>query len=171
VFLVGTMPLQISFRRNAHDTIYLLGTVQIVKQRLEKERDLEGIDLGNIVSGGRRSRTGNTASINYKCVCHLQDPTLRWHVHQRLWRGQSYMLKRGALALLCDVCSSVDRLHDLRDRAMGGEDSEEDGEDERDKPAADSSSSSSGADRSEGDVSDGGANSNGVSAVFSRVRH
>ena len=55
---------------------------------------------------------------------------------------------------------------------MGGEDSEEDGEDERDKPkpAADSSSSSGGADRSEGDVSDGGANSNGVSAVLSRVQ-
>ena len=46
--------------------------MQIVKKRLEKERDLEGIDLENIVSGGRRSRTNNTASVSYKCACSLR---------------------------------------------------------------------------------------------------
>ena len=60
--------------------------VQIVKQRLEKERDLEGIDLGNIMSGGRRSRAGNTATVNYKWVCRLQDPTLRRHLHACMCR-------------------------------------------------------------------------------------
>ena len=64
VSVMGAMRLQMS-RRRFH-THVLFGTVQIVKQRLEKERDLEGIDMGNIVSGGRRSRTGNTASVNYK---------------------------------------------------------------------------------------------------------
>ena len=62
---------------------------------------------------------------------------------------------------MCDF----NHLHHLRDRAMGGEDSDEDGEDERGKPkpAAESSSGS------EGDVSDGGANSDGVSTVLSKI--
>ena len=39
---------------------------QIVKRRLEKERDLEGIDMGNVISGARRSRTANAAPVNYR---------------------------------------------------------------------------------------------------------
>jgi hypothetical protein len=42
---------------------------QVVKRRLEKERDLEGIDMGNVISGARRSRTANAAPVNYRCDC------------------------------------------------------------------------------------------------------
>jgi len=97
VFVMCTMPRQMS---SAHSYKCAVRPVQVVKQRLEKERDLEGIDMGNIVSGGRRSRTGNTATINYKWVCHLRDPTLRQHVHQRVWRGQCTMLDRRPCPLM-----------------------------------------------------------------------
>ena len=40
---------------------------QAVKEQLQKEKDLEGIDLSNIVTGGRRSRAAAAAPRNYRC--------------------------------------------------------------------------------------------------------
>lgn len=42
--------------------------VQAVKEQIQKEKDLEGIDLSNIVSGGRRSRAAAVAPrVSYRC--------------------------------------------------------------------------------------------------------
>ena len=46
---------------------YQLLLLQGVKARLEKERDLDGIESANIVQGGRRSRTATTKGVAYKC--------------------------------------------------------------------------------------------------------
>lgn len=42
---------------------------QAVKRSLDREMDLEGIDMSNIVNGGRRGRREAAAQpVNYKCA-------------------------------------------------------------------------------------------------------
>ena len=45
------------------------GHAQAVKRSLEREKDLEGIDMSNIVSGRRRGRQQAAAQpVNYRCA-------------------------------------------------------------------------------------------------------
>lgn len=56
---------------------------QRVKRKLEKDRDLEGIDLSNIITegGGRPRRAAAAqAQMNYRCVTPFLRTTDQWAV-------------------------------------------------------------------------------------------
>lgn len=56
--------------------------MQAVKEQIQKEKDLEGIDLSNIVSGGRRSRAAAAAPrVSYRSPAPLS-PVHFWMSEQ-----------------------------------------------------------------------------------------